>query len=201
MKLSNKDLVRHLQRQLLFLRNSSTLFDSGCHEEAIRIAVVIRVLFHRGNDHSLLDLMGLKDSLQLATTAKPMLDVDLTSVDYFEFLSGITFGEHISYNPVPDDAPTVPFVDWWHEPVLFWNHRIITREKVVLAAANKDGGAHVGDLNADIKALQKAFWIKTEATTDGLERTIPLENNHFRILRRIANELLVSKGLLAIAEE
>ena len=35
-----------LRRQLLFLRNSVDAYDSGCIEESIRVAVVIRVLLH-----------------------------------------------------------------------------------------------------------------------------------------------------------
>lgn len=46
-----------------------------------------------------------------------------------------------------------------------------TRKDVVLAAANKDGGAHVDNPDAKLKALQEGFWIRTVTHADGTKKT------------------------------
>ena len=60
-----EDLSAHLSRQLIFLRNSVATYDNGCAEEAIRIGVVICVLFHdTQKSEPLLQKMGQKATLQ-----------------------------------------------------------------------------------------------------------------------------------------
>lgn len=71
---------------------------------------------------------------------------------------------------------------------------------MVLSAANKDGGAHVDTPDAKLQALQEGFWIMMETHADGTKRTKPLVDNHFRMLRRFAEELLTSKYLLKLAD-
>lgn len=71
---------------------------------------------------------------------------------------------------------------------------------MVLSAANKDGGAHVDAPDASLQALQEGFWSRTETNADGMKTTVPLVNNHFRMLRRFADELLKSQELLKLAD-
>src|SRR5687767_7224299 len=40
------DFRKQLRHQLTFLKNSAARYDYGCHEEAVRIATVIRVIIH-----------------------------------------------------------------------------------------------------------------------------------------------------------
>lgn len=46
---SSVDLKQQLQRQLSFLESSSLAYDNGAYEEALRMAVSLRVLFHDTN--------------------------------------------------------------------------------------------------------------------------------------------------------
>ena len=75
---------------------------------------------------------------------------------------------------------------------------LFTREQIVLAAAHKDGGAHVDDPDKDWQAVKEGIWIQPRSGSDGDALSEPIENNHFRILRRFADELLNSKALLSV---
>jgi hypothetical protein len=195
-----EDLSAHLKRQLVFLRNSVAAYDSGCAEEAIRIGVAIRVLCHdTQKSESLLTKMGRKDTLQLVTTAKTVPNDFLVNMDFGELMAGMTFGRTHEYDPVPEDAPAIFCADWWEQPIFIRDKKAYTRKDVVLSAANKDGGAHVANPDAKLQALQEGFWIRTVTHADGTTRTEPLADNHFRMLRRFAEELLTSKELLTLA--
>lgn len=194
------DLAQQLKRQLVFLRNSVAAYDAGHMEEAVRIAVVIRVLCHDTKQSvSLLQHMGQKASLKLVSTAKTMPIHLQASIDFAELMAGMTFGNVLAYSPVPDDSPSIACPEWWDQPVFFHGNTFFTRKDVVLSAANKDGGAHVGTPDAKLQALQESFWTKTVASTDGTKMTVPLGDNHFRMLRRFADELLQSQELLNLA--
>lgn len=66
---TQSSLDEQLKRQLNYLENSSKLFDKGDHEEAIRLAVTLRVLLHDStNSTSLLKHLGIKESLQYIDT-------------------------------------------------------------------------------------------------------------------------------------
>ncbi|HBO7920498.1 TPA: hypothetical protein N2B41_005746 [Pseudomonas aeruginosa] len=198
---TEEDLAAHLKRQLIFLRNSVSAYDNGCVEEAIRIGVVIRVLCHDTQSSvSLLKQMGQKATLRLVTTAETLSSDLLADMDFGELMAGMTFGHTLEYDLVPEDAPAILCADWWEQPVFIRDKKTYTRKDVVLAAANKDGGAHVDNPDAKLQALQEGFWIRTVTHADGTKKTEPLVDNHFRMLRRFAEELLSSKELLKLAD-
>jgi hypothetical protein len=121
-------------------------------------------------------------------------------MDFGELMAGMTFGYTLEYDPVPEDSPAILCTDWWEQPVFIRDKTVYTRKDVVLSAANKDGGAHVDNPDAKLQALQAGFWIRTMTHADGTKRTEPLADNHFRMLRRFAEELLSSKELLKLAD-
>lgn len=70
-------LIKQLIRQLNFLKKSALAYDQGDHEEAVRMAVSLRVLLHdTPKSHSLLSQIGLKDELDFVDTGlyRPRLD-------------------------------------------------------------------------------------------------------------------------------
>lgn len=196
--MTQQELVQHLKRQITFLRNSAAAYDRGCPEEGIRIAVVIRVLFHdSGSCTSLLTHMGAKGALQLVTTARALPPtIAAHSLDFGELLGGMVFGETMHYAPVPTDSPTAPCPDWWRETVLIRNNEPYSRRDVVLTAAHKDGGAHVDKPDKHLKALREGFWMKVTKNAAGEEIRESIGDTHFRMLRRFAEELLQSRALL-----
>lgn len=85
--------------------------------------------------------------------------------------------------------------EWWGQPVYMAGTTRITRKDVILAAANKDGGAHVDPaLTNDYKELTKGLWaITTEAGVT------PIPDSQFYFLRQVGFEILHSPDLQTIA--
>lgn len=68
----NPSLVAQLKYQLNFLKTSCTLYDECVTDEAIRIAVIIRVLLRQGiKIDSLLMLMGVYNDIKLISIVVP----------------------------------------------------------------------------------------------------------------------------------
>jgi hypothetical protein len=53
------------------------------------------------------------------TTAKAMPSHFLATVDFAELMAGVTFGNILVYDPVPEGLPTIACPDWWDQPVFF----------------------------------------------------------------------------------
>jgi hypothetical protein len=195
-----QELVQHLGRQITFLRNSAAAYDQGCAEEAIRIAVVIRVLCHdTSKSTSLFKHMGEKGTLQLVTTAGALPpSIAAHPLEYGELLRGQSFGETIYYAPVPANSPTLAYPSWWGQNVFISADEPYSRKDVVLATAHMDGGAHVAEPNAGLKALREGLWMKVTKDASGAEIRESMGDTHFRMLRRFADELLNSPDLLAL---
>ncbi|MDR6887898.1 MULTISPECIES: hypothetical protein [Variovorax] len=199
MALTQQELLEHLKRQLVFLKNSCAAFDSDDSGlEAIRIGVTLRVLFHdTGKSKSLLKQLGQKATLQVTTTARALPPNH--NFDYAELLAGQNFGNTIRPTPVPPGSPTIAADAWWNEAIFFRDGVTFNRAQVALAAAHKDGGAHVDEADDDLKAFREHLWLLNTTNADGATTQVPLENNHFRMLRRLADELLNSPDLIALA--
>ncbi len=129
----------HLKKQLGFLQRSCNSYDEGFHDEAIRIATVLRVLIH--NTRSSTSLLK-----HLNATTK------------------------------------------------------LSRRKIILAAANKDGGAHVDKkLTPDYANLAKEGAVGTFGyTSNGKESKTAIQDAHLVALRQMAHEVHSSPKLLAI---
>lgn len=217
-----------LRKQLQFLRNSSALYDQGFVEEAVRIAMTIRVLMHdTGNSTSLLALMGAK-GIRLLTSA-PELGSDVVA-----FMSPLTFIRAQMDNPV-GGPPTIDVVclpageaplsagraltvsDWWGEVVYaFMDGQSASRRTLVLAAANQDGGAHVKKLPylyaKLIDGTGAAGIVSTNERGEAEFKVVltmmgepdpwgePIKNFPYSDLRQMATELLTSPELLALTE-
>ena len=66
------DFIEQLRRHIKFLERSCAAFDAGHAEEALRIAVTLRVLFHdTTKSTSLLTHLGLKSSALVLSSLKP----------------------------------------------------------------------------------------------------------------------------------
>lgn len=72
---TRQQLLEHFEEQIEFLKRSNATFDQGHLSEAKRLAVPLRVLFHRtaGNNprgsHALINQLGLQDRLTWVDTA------------------------------------------------------------------------------------------------------------------------------------
>jgi hypothetical protein len=201
------DFSRQVSRQLGFLARSCELFDLGFKDEAIRIATTLRVLFHQtGSSTSL--LMHLNAVPNLVSTVEP--DPHPT----FPFQTNLTY---IAFNPwtqlhetIPRGIPgygtrLVPFATWWDREIIYvfaeaTERFELTRRKLVLVAANKDGGAHVDhQLDRVYDLLEQGAGASITFNPDnGPSRTVTLANGHLAALRQIGAEVLESEDILIL---
>lgn len=197
----DRDLDADLVEQLTFLRSSCDAFDRGTLPESKRIAVAIRVLVHdTPHSRSLLSQLGRKTSLRWADSA-PVLDSDPTVAARSPGLTGmgatpqgIAFlsrdADQISSSPF---TRHVDFEEWWVRPVILDSKGIrFSRKQLVLALANKDGGAHIDRLQASTFALiheNSAGWIRTDGLGSEPE---PLPTPVYASLRTIGEEVFVT---------
>ena len=145
-QLSPSEFENHLKVQISFLETSANSFDAGAEEEAMRLAVAIRVLVHETkSSHSLLGQMG--KNLEFYDTSS---DLDPQNVLAHGGLITILTGPYQTrYVARLDNFPInavkrIDFDSWWNKPVFVDKQgRKLTRKNLILTSANQDGGAHV----------------------------------------------------------
>lgn len=146
-KQTEEDFKNQLKDQIQLLLNACQSFDNGFKMEAKNIAIRLRILlWDKGRSTSLLTHLGKKNILFYDSTHDEGL---LTP--FMSFIGIRTTSEGIEYIPNLDSVPQlisnkkINFEEWWNQEIL---KGPFTREDVVRAVCNKDGGAHV-DLNLD----------------------------------------------------
>ena len=194
------NLTEQLLRHLKFIEASCRAYDQGFVEEALRIAVSLRVLFHdTKNSTSLLAHLGGKSSINLISTiglGKTDQQLGNSTVYYIPAMitpSGVTpsLGRGFQSRVVAVDA-------WWNEIVMSQNQRF-SRKDVVLSSANQDGGAHV-DITPNRKTVELKEGIGTfTKTVAGVTVTEELTDHHFPMLRQFGYEVLNSPDLTGLA--
>ncbi|MDO9268847.1 MAG: hypothetical protein Q7T96_07010 [Methylobacter sp.] len=189
--------VDHLRRQLEYLRRSCELYDAGHLDEAVRLAVVIRVLIHdTKNSKSLLRQMRVKEQVKLATSfgSFEKLPENFRPISVLPLLASSE--ESGSSSPFPLGVPLILMAvnEWWEEIV--WKQKsTLTRKEIILGAANKEGGAHVEMAAPEIiQELRQGLSQVKSLKINGIEVGTP-ENYHLILIRQFAHELLNSESL------
>jgi hypothetical protein len=99
----------------------------------------------------------------------------------------------------------VSLTEWWcGEPImrLLRGDETVTRQQLVLAAANKDGGAHVdSETTSEYERLEAGVGMKAGVRlTSGEEKLITFRFANLAALRQIGHEILTSSELTKLAE-
>jgi hypothetical protein len=193
-----------LVRQMGFLQRSCILFDAGYHDEAIRIATAVRILLHdTSKSTSLLTLCHAK-GIHLLSTCEPMEQVQ--SCLFFEGLDRYSTGSFSPKLGASTFKEEIPALMWWTQVVVLLEYnRHISRRDLVLAAANRDGGAHVDDLTPEYQRLTDGSWVLASPCLSAghdfdLINADIFRETHFMALRQIGYEVLSSPALIALAE-
>ena len=184
-----------LQEQLGFIHRSCVAFDGGHEDEAFRLAVALRVIFHdTGASISLTSHLGLKSAMMLSSSRGHR-----NFQDYLSYR--LDLSSPIPVHALPllgDQFKELPMAEWWSkEPVFVHGGKSYSRRIIVLSAANKDGGAHVDDeLEEYYKVLcagEYAFGVTGNLTYRG---AVPFQhgvthyakNAHLALIRQFAHE-------------
>lgn len=197
------DFREQLEKQLRFLKTSCDTYDTGDKDEAIRIATVLRTLFHT-----------TKNSTSLLSHLKSQ-DIELLSVCE-KIPEGVKFWTNLTvmklspvegwaeYHPKLHTArikKLVSFNQWWrYETVYLLGSLLVSRRDLVLSAVNKDGGAHVDSkLNAEYEEVMKGVGWKIILNLPTGDKDIPFRNAHLAAIRQMGYEILNSPSLLKLA--
>jgi hypothetical protein len=203
-----QDFKQQLKRQLGFLERSARDFDAGHRDEAIRIATVLRVIFHdTGSSTSLLkQLNAVTVSIRSKAPDRAAQSAKLGGrriVGEFSWsLASIAASPSGgSFQPaleISHKDRSISAQDWWLEVFAHIEGVDYTRRAVVLWAANKDGGAHVDPtLPLDYERLKAAGAVGSLEFAHGV--SVDVEDAHLVFLRTMAFEVLNSPDLQALA--
>ena len=190
--------IDSLKTHLKFISRSCELYDEGDTDEALRIAVSLRVIFHNTSKSiSLLNHLNKTDSVNLISTFVTQQSL------------GDTHGQIHWHAVIPimmtSDGVKPPTSDWEMQSILvaenWWNEQIwlegqfaLSRKDIVLSAANQDGGAHL-DSNPSEKTKKLKSGPTMTVHINGKLLEGGMKNHHHPIIRQIAHEVLSSDAL------
>jgi hypothetical protein len=197
----NEHVKKGLQRQLQFIATSCAAYDAGQEHESLRVAVALRVIFHdTGSSTSILKQLGVKESIQLLSIA-PDIVVQVPADATFAMAYPIIFGDFIRPNLEANRANDLLGVSQWLEQRVMFNKGVwLTRNDIILKAANEDGGAHVDPQPSNKTQAMKTPWLIRDVEEEGKRRQEPITDNHFPILRAMGHEVLNSPELKSLAK-
>jgi hypothetical protein len=203
------DFKKHLERQIGFLRRSCESYDAGYTDESVRIATITRVLIHdTKNCTSLLKHLGAMNIMLSSTVSTsdipPSRIAMLIGMGRLTLTTGPTATGGTWKPSISSDSikMRLSVSEWWNQIVYILGTVRSSRKDLVLAAADKDGGAHVdAKLTADYETLmtsgERGFF--HYPTTGEMGDFRPIMDAHLVYLRQIGHELLNSPDLLALA--
>jgi len=195
----NENLKTHLS----FINHSCELYDKGYTEEALRIAVSLRVIFHdTKNSTSLLKHMSKKDSVSLISTfvSQKSLGSRFGHIQWRAVIPVMLTSRGVE--PPTNDWKTRSILlaeDWWNEQIWMEKQFAFYRRDIVLSATNQDGGAHI-DSNPNAKTKKMKAGPKVTVKINGKSLEGGMMNHHHPLIRQIAYEVLSSNELCSLAD-
>ncbi len=152
------ELVEHLRRQIRFLVRSAEAYDQGDEAESQRLAVVMRTLLHDAHASlslfGQLQLFGLLEFVDTARAVNPGNSFPTSGLVQVQFSTNPPSGRYVAgLGNVPSDRAghRTAFNLWWTRGVTKPRNGVeYSRADLVLAVANREGGAHVDPLRDPI---------------------------------------------------
>ncbi len=204
MNKTNNPLSTKFEDQIKLLKTLCNCYDEGKEILALSIATAIRVLVHDTKfSTSLLTYLGKKTGHFLSTNSQTPDEpfhlglVRRINVGVIDGVGGEAKYWPLSderYFPSPRHSRLLPFQDWWEEQIFRNHNHNLTRGDLVLAVANKDGGAHV-DSEVETRYDQFRQSWSGGSTLVGIKSGLLRGYDNiptFPAIRQIAHELLHS---------
>ncbi len=190
------------------MKASCDAYDAGEKWEAIRLATVVYTMVHdHGRIRSILSQLGIKHKIvYLASGLDKRAALGKGADRYTPLIEYEGYRDRKKYpDRIPEFLPLstflrvrgqqplfreLPFEDWWETDVIFFDHaQTLTRQKLVFALRNQEGGGHFDPemRNTNYLALSKPVWMFTPNYGFGLMDALELAT-----MRQVAEELNVS---------
>jgi len=193
---SKDELQQHLKDTVQALELSSNSFDEGREGEAKRLAAAIRVLVHdTDSSKSLLGQLGQR-AINFYDTSIPRHPKEIltySGIIGMDFTrQGVKYLAPLDFLPPKSPPRWISFEEWWNG-IIFVDRKDnkTSRKDLILAVANKDGGAHVdpvlNEKYADLSRRNSLAWRFSSVRGDA-----PLEGPEKATIRQIAHEVLKS---------
>ncbi len=195
-KQENARFWEALRTQVRFIEKSCAAYDSGDQEESIRIAAALRIIFHDTRSSvSLIRHLHLGD-LKMLSTSRGHGDI----TDYLAFELHLDQADPATMTPfLGRSFAPIPLSVWWNQqPVFAHEGEKYTRRRIILSAADKDGGAHYdAKLESFYEVLTSGHYglaITATGTALPFEQGITHrpKNTHLALLRQFGHEALAS---------
>ncbi len=205
--MSTVEFRSKLGEQLQILEESCRVYDRGKKEEALRIAVPLKVIFQGGGGPS--TLAGSTNA-----TLLKLLSTCIESPGAATYWTGQIQWDLDAQNSVFRALPLLGTTKrthrevnrgtWWEGEVVCKNaHQRIRRDFLIKAAASLAAGTHLDyALLAQFRwVLDGSPWKMTQKQASGPDRIIHVYDAHLATLRQIGFEVLNSPGLTALAAQ
>ncbi len=200
---SDQDLIEALRQQFELLKSACASYDSGSQLEVINIATRLRVILQ--GPQSLISQLKLSKNLKFRDTSTHRLDPDrnicVANIGV-ELMPGVGARWIPLFNGWPEGHPEPApqrFASWWTEPIMpastpdgLDRTPRHSRQRLVLAIANQDGGAHVGHRDIDYDGLTRDHFTYEIAwrTPEGESSFQPVQGNPMSVcVRQIGHEV------------
>ncbi len=193
---SKEELQQHLKNTIQALKLSVDALDKGYEGEANRLAASIRVLvYDTDSSKSILGQLGQK-TIPFYDTSVPRHPETIATYSGLTAIQQTPQGAtHVAcLDMLPPDCPPrfISFDEWWNRIVFVdKNGSETSRRDLILAVANKDGGAHVDPVRdekyANLSRRNSLAW-----RFSGPKGDVPLGGPEKAAVRQIAHEVLKS---------
>jgi hypothetical protein len=159
-------LIEKVRENVEVLRVLGEQFDTGHRVMGYPLAATIRVLVHdTASSHALLEQLGELRAMSFLDTSLPINPHNLIPSRGGLVLKKMITGTGMEWAPrieVPRPTPgaeprDVRFPSWWNADVMRdSNGTLWSRRRMVLAIANKEGGAHIDPSQpVDVRAIEE----------------------------------------------
>ena len=193
--MSRDELLKSLREQVRFIDKSCAEFDRDDTSEAKRLAVTVRVLLHDTKQSK--SLLGKLASLQtFIMLDSASFDMPGNAVAYHGLVglrsgpNGLFFRPHcLMSTGQTDEWRHRSFNRWWNADVIDDRRgNCISRRDIVLALANKEGGAHIdSDLPNEYRAISRENSIGISGGPS--DNSKPIQDTVVACMRQIAEEV------------
>jgi hypothetical protein len=201
---SDANIMESLRKQFESLKKSCSGYDAGDENEILNICARLRVILD--TDKPIIQQLHISKILLFRDTSTHRLDND-RNICMANIQCVIIAGVGASWSPLYDNWPVghalvddQPFSKWWTEPIMprsvegeLDRTPVYSRRDLVRFAANQEGGAHLGQLEAGYDELTRDSFTAAVAFRGPTGETpfIPSQGNPvYACIRQIGHEVL-----------